>query len=68
MNLFFLVCATKVNIVFMLVFAGSGLGFTLLSGALWTLAEGAADSGAKLLVVCGTQLQSMFRQPALILL
>lgn len=54
MNLFFMICATKINVVFFLIFAGAGLGFTLLSSALWALAEGALDAGAKLLVVSMT--------------
>lgn len=51
MNLFFTICATKINLVFILIFVGAGLGFTLLSAALWCLAEAALETGNKLLVV-----------------
>lgn len=51
MNAFFCICATKINVVFFLVFAGAGLGFTLLGSALWAVAEGALAASEKLLVV-----------------
>lgn len=51
MNAFFCICATKINLVFLLIFAGAGMGFTLLGSALWALAEGALVAGDKLLVV-----------------
>ena len=51
MNAFFCICATKINLVFLLIFAGSGLGFTLLGSALWAIAEGATVASGKLLVV-----------------
>jgi hypothetical protein len=54
MNVLFMICSIKINAVFFLIFAGAGLGFTLLGSALWALAEGAAETGAKLLVVRDT--------------
>jgi hypothetical protein len=53
MNVLFMICSFKINAVFLLIFAGASLGFTLLASSLWALAEGAADTGAQLLVVCG---------------
>jgi len=46
-----MVCATKVNAVFLLLFAGAGLGFFLLTAALWALAAGNVTNGATLMVV-----------------
>lgn len=46
-----MVCATKVNAVFLFLFAGSGLGFFLFTAALWALAHGNAANGATLLEV-----------------
>jgi hypothetical protein len=51
LNLFFLICATRINIIFVLIFFGAGLGFSLLCAALFALGDGLLDAGSKLLVV-----------------
>ena len=55
LNVLAMVCATKTNGVFLFLFAGAGLGFFLLTAALWALAEGNAANGATLLVVSLTR-------------
>ncbi|EXU95435.1 GPR1/FUN34/yaaH family protein [Metarhizium robertsii] len=50
LNAIFMICATKINLVFLSVFAGASLGFTLLAATLWTLSKGAIEASARLLV------------------
>ena len=51
MNVFFIIAALKVNVVYLLIFVTAGLGFTLLAAAFWALAEGAVAAGTSLQVV-----------------
>lgn len=51
MNVFFVIAALKVNVVYLLIFVSAGLGFTLLAAAFWALAEGAVAAGTQLQVV-----------------
>lgn len=49
-----MICALKINFVFLSIFTSAGLGFTLLSAAFWVLADGSIDTGSKLMVVSNT--------------
>jgi hypothetical protein len=51
LNVFFVIAALKVNVVYLLIFVTAGLGFTLLAAAFWALAEGAVAAGTSLQVV-----------------
>lgn len=51
LNVLFMVCSTRVNAIFFSLFTGAGLGFFLLTAALWALADGLETRGATLLVV-----------------
>jgi len=51
LNVLFVICATRVNIVFMLIFFGAGLGFVLAAAARWCIAEGALVTAGRLVVV-----------------
>jgi hypothetical protein len=51
LNVFFVIAALKVNIVYLLIFVSAGLGFTLIAAAFWALAEGAVAAGTSLTVV-----------------
>jgi hypothetical protein len=51
LNVFFLICATRINAVFVFIFFGAGLGFSLLCAALFAFGDGLVDAGSKLLVV-----------------
>lgn len=51
MNIFFMICATKINAVFFLLFMGAGTGFLLFASCLWALADGAVEISGKLLMV-----------------
>jgi hypothetical protein len=51
LNVFFIIAALKVNVVYLLIFVTAGLGFTLLAAAFWALAEGAVATGTSLQVV-----------------
>lgn len=46
-----MICATRINIVFMLVFFGAGLGFVLAAAARWCIAEGALVTAGRLVIV-----------------
>lgn len=62
LNVLFMVCATKVNAVFLSLFAGAGLGFFLLTAALWALAAGDPARGATLLVVSRPREDFLYRR------
>ncbi|RDW64933.1 hypothetical protein BP6252_10584 [Coleophoma cylindrospora] len=49
----FLVCSFRTNVVFVLIFTCADLGFILVTGAFWQLAQGNAAVGSKLLVGTG---------------
>lgn len=49
-NVIFMIAATRINAVFLLIFTGAALGFFLLASSLWAAAEGHA-SAANLMVV-----------------
>jgi hypothetical protein len=51
LNVLFVICATRVNIVFLLIFFGAGLGFVLAAAARWCIAEGALVTAGRLVVV-----------------
>jgi hypothetical protein len=52
LNLFFLICATRINVVFLAIFFGATLGFTLAASARWCIAEGHVALAGRLVVVC----------------
>lgn len=54
LNVYFIICSLKVNAVFLLIFAGAGLGFALLAAALWSLAEASAVATNLLVVSAST--------------
>jgi hypothetical protein len=53
LSLIFLLCSLRTNAVFVLVFTGATLGFSLAAGAFWHLAQGNLAAGGKLLVGTG---------------
>jgi hypothetical protein len=52
LNLFFLICATRINVVFFVIFLGATLGFILAASARWCIAEGHVALAGRLVVVC----------------
>ncbi|TVY83245.1 Protein alcS [Lachnellula suecica] len=53
LSLIFLICSLRTNVVFVIIFTGAFLGFLLAVGGFWSLAEGNAVTGARLLVGTG---------------
>lgn len=47
----FIIAATRINAVFLLIFIGAGLGFVLLASALWATAELSMAAAGHLMVV-----------------
>ena len=52
LNIFFLICATRINVVFFVIFLGASLGFILAASARWCIAEGHVALAERLVVVC----------------
>lgn len=50
--LVFMICATRTNLVYTLIFLSLLLVFLLLSSAYWTLGEGNSTTGNKCVIVC----------------
>lgn len=50
LNIIFMIAATRINAVFLLVFISAGLGFFLLASGLWLAAEGEARASSLLVV------------------
>ncbi|KAH0174609.1 hypothetical protein KCU67_g674, partial [Aureobasidium melanogenum] len=48
LNIIFMIAATRINAVFLLVFISAGLGFFLLASGLWLAAEGEARASSLL--------------------
>lgn len=55
--LIFMICATRTNLVYTLIFLSLLIVFLLLSSAYWTLGEGSAAVGARCVKVCHTLIQ-----------
>ena len=51
LNIFFLICATRINVVFFVIFLGASLGFILAASARWCIAEGHVALAERLVVV-----------------
>lgn len=51
LNVLYIICATRVNIVFVLIFFTACLGFILAASARWVLAEGNLAVATKLVTV-----------------
>ncbi|KAL3428203.1 GPR1/FUN34/YaaH-class plasma membrane protein [Phlyctema vagabunda] len=49
----YLVCAVRVNLVFVSIFASASMGFYLVTGAFWQLAQANTKEGNRLLVGTG---------------
>jgi hypothetical protein len=49
--LFCTICATRNNVVFIVVFIGASLGFVLAASARWSIAEGHIALAGRLVVV-----------------
>lgn len=49
--LIFMICATRTNVVYTLIFLSLKIVFLLLSSAYWTLGEGNAAAGARCVTV-----------------
>jgi hypothetical protein len=56
LNVLFLICATRINVVFFVIFLGASLGFILAASARWSIAEGHVALAGRLVVVCITLL------------
>jgi hypothetical protein len=54
LNVFFTICATRINVVFLVIFFGATLGFILAASARWRLAEGDLATAGSLVVVSCT--------------
>jgi uncharacterized protein len=62
LNVLFLICATRINVVFFVIFLGATLGFILAASARWCIAEGHVALAGRLVVVSTTLLH--FHQQA----
>lgn len=56
LNVLFLICATRINVVFFVIFLGATLGFILAASARWCIAEGHVALAGRLVVVSTTLL------------
>lgn len=63
LNIIFMVCATRINAVFFLIFTGAGLGFFLLAAALFTAAEAMPVSASLMVVSLAFPLSSLLPSP-----
>ena len=51
LNLLFIICATRINVVFFIIFIGAFLGFVFAASARWCIAEGYIVTAGHLVVV-----------------
>ena len=51
LNVLYMICATRVNVVFVVIFFGAALGFILAASARWCIAEGSVITAGRLVVV-----------------
>lgn len=58
LNLFWFICALKISVVFVLVFASAGSGFACYAGSLFAAAEGATAASAGLVKVNDNNLRN----------